>query len=135
MCCGLVGIFGIEMAGHMAARRDLADLGVDLAADRHHTRAAGAEIAAFGRVGGAWHIALQDDALSVVMAGRVRFGDRRQKRRGLGVHGISKKRIARGQFDHAAQIHHRDPVGDMAHHAEVMGNEQIGQAKPVLQFF
>ena len=37
-------------------------------------------------------------------------------------------------LDDLAQIHHRDPVGDVADHAEVVGHEQIRQAELVLKF-
>ena len=45
--------------------------------------------------------------------------------------------MLRGRVDHAllgdlddlAEIHHRDPVGDVLHHAEIMGDEQIGEAE------
>ena len=38
-----------------------------------------------------------------------------------------------GQLHHLAQIHDGDAVGDMAHHQQVVGNEQIGQAQLILQ--
>jgi hypothetical protein len=30
-------------------------------------------------------------------------------------------------------MHHRDAVGNMLHHGEIVGNENIGKAKPALQ--
>ena len=32
-----------------------------------------------------------------------------------------------------AEIHHRDPVGDVLHHGEIMRDEDVGKAEPVLQ--
>ena len=31
------------------------------------------------------------------------------------------------------EIHHRDPVGDVLHHGEIMRDKDVGKAKPVLQ--
>ncbi len=39
---------------------------------------------------------------------------------------------ARG-LDDAAEIHHRDPVGDVPHHREVVGDEDVGKPEPALQ--
>ena len=37
------------------------------------------------------------------------------------------EQIIRGRIlDDAAEIHHRHPVGDLLHHGEVVGDEQIG---------
>ena len=38
-------------------------------------------------------------------------------------------------FDDAAKIHHGDAVGDVAHHRKIVGDEQVGQAKLLLQIF
>ena len=38
-----------------------------------------------------------------------------------------------GQLDDPAQVHHRDPVADVADDREVVGDEQVGQAEPVLE--
>src|SRR5690606_16918742 len=38
-------------------------------------------------------------------------------------------------LDDLAQIHHRDPVGDVAHHRQVVGDEDVGQVELVLQPF
>ena len=50
--------------------------------------------------------------------------------------GPLEKIRCRGQFDDAAQIHHGDPLAEMADDVQVMGDEQIGQAKafPPLTF-
>jgi hypothetical protein len=66
---GLFRIVGMKMAGDDMARRDLAEVRVDLAADVHRLRAAGAEIAALGRVRGRRHVALQDDVLALASIG------------------------------------------------------------------
>ncbi len=37
-------------------------------------------------------------------------------------------------LDDLAQVHDRHPVADMPHDGQVVGDEQVGEAKPVLQF-
>ena len=41
--------------------------------------------------------------------------------------------VAVAELDNAAEIHHRDPVADVAHHRQVVGDEQIGEAQFGLQ--
>ena len=41
--------------------------------------------------------------------------------------------LALGQLDDRAEVHHRDAVADVADHAEVVGDEQVGQAELALQ--
>ena len=38
-----------------------------------------------------------------------------------------------GELDHLAQVHDRDAVGDVAHHQQVVGDEEVGQAHLLLQ--
>ena len=38
-----------------------------------------------------------------------------------------------GDLDDAAEVHHRDPVADMADDREVVGDEQVGQAETILE--
>ncbi len=38
-----------------------------------------------------------------------------------------------GGLDDPAEIHHGDPVRDVAHHGEVVGDEQEGQAEALLE--
>ena len=44
--------------------------------------------------------------------------------------GVARPGLGVGQFlDHRAQIHHHDPVAEIAHQAEIMADEQVGQAQ------
>src|SRR4030067_585272 len=43
--------------------------------------------------------------------------------------------VAIRKLDDHAQVHDRHPVADVAHHAQVVGNEQVGQAELSLQVF
>ena len=38
-----------------------------------------------------------------------------------------------GKLDDAAEVHDRDPMTDMLHHRQIMGDEEIGQAQFALQ--
>ena len=104
-----------------------------LPADVRGERAARAKVAALGRVGGARQVALQDDRLAIGLGDRI--GDRHGREQGLavGVQGTAVDVGARGQLDHLAQVHDRDAIGDMTDHAEVVADEEVGQAELVLQ--
>ncbi len=41
--------------------------------------------------------------------------------------------LRRSDFHHSAEIHHADPVGDMAHQMQSVADEQIGQSQPLFQ--
>lgn len=42
-------------------------------------------------------------------------------------------RTLRADFRNAAQVHHRDAVGDVSDDREIVGDEQIGKAMSTLQ--
>jgi hypothetical protein len=46
---------------------------------------------------------------------------------------LREQRVAPRLFDDAAEVHHRDFVAQVAHHAQVVADEQIGQAEVALQ--
>ena len=52
---------------------------------------------------------------------------------GIGVQRFPVEPVAGRQFDDLAEVHHGHPVGDVADHAEVVGNEQVGEPEPLLQ--
>src|SRR5262249_30912241 len=56
-----------------------------------------------------------------------------QQRLGVGVGGAGVHRLGVGELDDLPQVHDGDPVGDVPHHAEVVGDEDIGEAVQVLQ--
>ena len=41
--------------------------------------------------------------------------------------------VAVGDLGDAAEIHHRDPVGDVAHDREIVRDEQVAELQPFLQ--
>ena len=50
-----------------------------------------------------------------------------------GWRGAREERGAVGDLDDVAEVHHGDAVADVAHHREVVGDEQVGDAELVLQ--
>jgi len=79
--------------------------------------AAGVKVASYRRVGGAGHVTLQDNALALLLDHRVGDGYGRQQRLRVGMQRTGVQRVAVGQFDDLAQVHHRHPVADVAHHS------------------
>src|SRR5215472_19260796 len=79
-----------------------------------------------GRVKGRGNLSLdrREAAFALVEA-----RDLREERLGVGVIGSSEQRFGRGALDDAAQVHDQDPVGDVLDHAEVVADEEIGQAE------
>ena len=56
-----------------------------------------------------------------------------EQRLGVGVDRLGVERLGGRDLHQLAQVHDRDPVGDVADHAEVVGHEQVGQLELVLQ--
>ena len=46
-----------------------------------------------------------------------------------GCSGLLVELVAVGQLDDLAQVHHRHAVADVAHHRQVVGDEQVGQVE------
>ena len=61
------------------------------------------------------------------------IGHRREQRRVYGCSGLSYSVVGRRDLDDLAEVHHGDPVGDVADDREVVGDEEIRQAEPLLQ--
>ncbi len=57
-----------------------------------------------------------------------------EERLGVGVARIAVKLGRRGQFDDFAEIHHRDPVAHVLDHAEIVGDEEVGEPVLLLEF-
>jgi len=41
--------------------------------------------------------------------------------------------VGRRHFHHFAEVQHDDPVGDVANHRKIVGNEEVREAEPFLQ--
>ena len=61
------------------------------------------------------------------------IGNRRQQRLGVRMGRRPEQAVGRRHFHHATGAHHHDPVGDVIHHREIMRDEDIGEAKLLLQ--
>ena len=96
--------------------------------------AARMEAAAVRRVDRARHVARQHDALARPRCVEHRAPAPRRSapgyRDGLG---LAKMSSAAPSLDDRAQIHDRDARRDLAHHAQIMGDEDIGEVEPLLQ--
>ena len=121
------------MAGCPVAGGDLLELRHLGGAPLVCVGAAGAEAAAGRRVQGAGHVALQHDALGLACREGVCHRDGRDQAAGVGVDAVGDQLVAVGQLHQLAQVHDADAVGDVLDHAQVMGDEQVGQAHFLLQ--
>ncbi len=126
---------GVEVAGHEVAGTLFREEGVDLLADVHHIRAAGVEMTAGGRVDRARHVAGEDDPLALLLDHRI--GNRHRRKQGLRVRVQWRvvELVAVGHLDDLAEVHHGHAVGDVAHHRQVVGDEEVGQAELLLEVF
>ena len=63
----------------------------------------------------------------------VDLGDRGQQGFGIGMVRTVEHGFGRAYFQNAAQIQHRDPVRNIAHHAQIMRDEDIADLLGALQ--
>src|SRR5438046_429353 len=124
-----------EVAGRAVTRPVLEELRIHLAADRLRLPAARVEAAARRRVHGRRYVTGQDDALALLL--HLRIGDRHggQQRLAVWVERVLVKVDAVGELDDLSQVHDRDAVADVAHHGEVVRDEQVRELEAVLQLF
>ena len=87
--------------------------------------ATGAEAAARRRVERGGDLARQDDVLAA--RGVVERRGRRHQRRRVGVQRALERGLGGALLDHPAEVHHDDPVGDVPHDRQVVGDEHVGR--------
>ena len=75
------------------------------------------------------------NALPLLLDKRIGHRHCREQRLGIGMQRVGVQRIAVGQLHDLSQVHHRHTIADMAHHAQVVGDEDISQAQFFLQVF
>ncbi len=85
------------------------------------------------RLGGIRNLTLQNDALLGGIGTRVRLRHGRKKRFRIWMARLVEQRARIGNFHQSTEIHDADAIGDMLHHRQVMGDEQVGQAELILQ--
>src|SRR6185369_1431239 len=54
---------------------------------------------------------------------------------GVRVHRLGVEHVAIGKLHDLAEVHHRDPVGNVSHHGQVVSDEDIRQVELALQVF
>src|SRR5579875_1372835 len=64
---------------------------------------------------------------------RIRDRHGREERLGVRMMGALVERVAVGQFDDLAEIHHRDPVAHLADHGEVVSDEEVREVQALLE--
>ena len=74
------------------------------------------------------HGGVVDQQLFLPLPAGVRHGNGGQQAAGVGVDGVGRQLFGPGQLHDAALVNHGDAVGDVAHHGQVVGDEQIGDA-------
>ncbi len=105
---------------------DLAPLGFTLATVGFSDGTTWVEATTTWWVDGAGWVAAQDNTLARPCGFGIRDGDSGEQGLCVWMQWVRIKFIAAGQFDDDTQVHHGYTVADMAHHAQVMGDEQIG---------
>ena len=93
--------------------------------------APGVKVAARRRVRRVGHLAGQLDRTRA--HARVGLGDRGHQRLGVRMLGLKVQLVRRRHLDQETDVHHRHPVADVFDHAQVVGDEQVGQVKVSLQ--
>ena len=87
--------------------------------------------AASRRVERRWHLPGKCDAPARPRG--IGYRHRCQQRARVGVARAREETPPVANFNNLTEIHHRNPIGDVAHHGEIVGDEQIGDAKFLLQ--
>src|SRR5919199_5886584 len=121
------------MAGSPVARRFLLKGGIDLRTYRLRPKTARVETAATRGIEGAGNVAGENDARPAPFHLGVGDGDGRQERLRVGVLRRAVQRFAVGQLHKTAEVHDGDAVADVPYDAQVMGDEDVGQAERMLQ--
>lgn len=118
------------MAGSKVSRCDLLLHRCFDATAIHREWAAGMEVAALRRVERAWQFAFHRLETAFPRFDAWYFG---KQRLCVGVIGTPENFLDRRLFYNPAEIHDRDPVGDVFDDAKVMADKEIGQIQLVAQ--
>ena len=108
---------------------------LDVAVARLEARAARMEDAGRGRVDGRRHVAAEHDPLPLAdrrRSSRAAAPPRAARRCTDGA-GARRASSELADLDDAAEVHDRDPVGDLADHREVVRDEDVGEVELVLE--
>ena len=76
---------------------------------------------------------LRGAAQALALDRRIRNGHGVEQHARIGMAGIGVDLGRVPDLDDLARIHHRHAMGDFAHNGQVMGDEEVGEAEPLLQ--
>src|SRR5690606_2834031 len=96
-------------------------------------RAPGPEPASRRRVDRRGDVPGEQDPLPGALLARVRNRDRGDERLGVRVRGLREQLLGRRELDNPSQVHDRHPAGDVPHHGQVVGHEQVRQVELPLE--
>ena len=118
------------LPGPVAARQQLGVVG---GARVLGPPAPGVEPAAGRRIGRGGYVAVQDDLLTLATHLGVGHRHRRHERLGVRVDRALVDLVLVAHLHDPPQVHHGHPVGDVAHHRQVVGDEDVRQPEVLLQ--
>lgn len=123
----------MDEAGGGVAGGDWDEAGIAEAAFGDAVGTTGMEMATGGRVDGAGDVAVED--LAPLFGAGHGHGYGGQQGFGVGVCGRAEDVGGVADLDDTAEVHDGDVVGDVADNAEVVADEEVGEAESVLQVF
>ena len=85
--------------------------------------------AARGRIARRGNVTAQNDAVSASPLAR----HSREQRFGVGVAWRAIEGGGRRELDDVTEVHDRDPIGDVADNAQIVGDEEISEIELVLE--
>ena len=71
----------------------------------------------------------EQDLLAAVLDDGVGHGHGREQRPGVRVQRLGVEVVGGGLLDHAAEVHHADPVADVPHDGQVVGDDEVGEVE------
>jgi len=119
------------VTGAQVAGCDLVRIGRNLAAHPHARGAACVEAASRGRVGGAWHVSLEDVLVADALLADA--GDDVEQGLGVGVARVVEQLRLGCELHHVSKVHDHDRIGDVLDDRQVVADEDVGQAEAALQ--
>ncbi len=121
------------MTGDVVAGAKLAPFGILLAADIDGDGTAIVEAAGGRGIEGRGNVAGENDPVASALNGRVWDGDGGEEGLSVGVEGFAVEGVAGGKLDDLTKVHDGDAVAHGADDGEVVGDEEVGEAKAILE--
>src|SRR4029077_11525141 len=100
---------------------------------RLRARAAGSKPAARRWIHRRGDVALQENTLTRALDERIGDWNRRKKRARVRMARAAVELMTGCDFHDLAQVHDRDPVGDVLHDREIVRDEEVGEVELALQ--